>query len=51
MKLPFKFKSNPQAFRASLYITLFAFILELIFFQFISSNSDSGNQTLLNSVL
>ncbi|MBT3281660.1 MAG: sensor histidine kinase [Cryomorphaceae bacterium] len=51
MKLPFKFKSNPQAFRASLYITLFAFILELIFFQFISSNSDSGNQALLNSVL
>jgi len=51
MKLPFKFKSNPQAFRASLYITLFAFILELIFFQFISSNSDSGNQTLLHSVL
>ena len=51
MKSPFKFKSNPQAFRASLYITLFAFILELIFFQFISSNSDSGNQTLLNSVL
>jgi two-component system phosphate regulon sensor histidine kinase PhoR len=51
MKLPFKFKSNPQAFRASLYITLFAFTLELIFFQFISSNSDSGNQALLNSVL
>ena len=51
MKLPFKFKSNPQAFRASLYITLFAFTLELIFFQFISSNSDSGNQTLLHSVL
>jgi len=51
MKSPFKFKSNPQAFRASLYITLFAFILELIFFQFISSNSDSGNQALLNSVL
>jgi len=51
MKSPFKFKSNPQAFRASLYITLFAFTLELIFFQFISSNSDSGNQTLLHSVL
>ena len=31
MKLPFKFKSNPQAFRASLYITFTAFALDFIF--------------------
>jgi two-component system phosphate regulon sensor histidine kinase PhoR len=31
MKLPFKFKSNPQAFRASLYITLTAFAIDFIF--------------------
>ena len=31
MKLPFKFKSNPQAFRASLYITFTAFDLDFIF--------------------
>jgi two-component system phosphate regulon sensor histidine kinase PhoR len=31
MKLPFKFKSNPQAFRASLYITFSAFALDFIF--------------------
>src|SRR6056300_223351 len=31
MKLPFKFKSNPQAFRASLYITFAAFALDFIF--------------------
>jgi two-component system phosphate regulon sensor histidine kinase PhoR len=31
MKLPFKFKSNPQAFRASLYITFTAFALDSIF--------------------
>jgi len=31
MKLPFKFKSNLQAFRASLYITFTAFALDFIF--------------------
>ena len=31
MKLPFKFKSNPQAFRASLYITFTALALDFIF--------------------
>ena len=31
MKLPFKVKSNPQAFRASLYITFTAFALDFIF--------------------
>ena len=31
MKLPFKFKSNPQAFRASLYNTFTAFALDFIF--------------------
>ena len=38
MKLPFKFKSNPQAFRASLYITLTAFALDFIFKLFYNTN-------------
>lgn len=38
MKLPFKFKSNPQAFRASLYITLTAFAIDFIFKLFYNTN-------------
>ena len=38
MKLPFKFKSNPQAFRASLYITFTAFALDFIFKLFYNTN-------------
>ena len=38
MKLPFKFKSNPQAFRASLYITFLAFALDFIFKLFYNTN-------------
>ena len=38
MKLPFKFKSNPQAFRASLYITFIAFVLDYIFKLFYNTN-------------
>ena len=38
MKLPFKFKSNPQAFRASLYITFAAFALDFIFKLFYNTN-------------
>jgi two-component system phosphate regulon sensor histidine kinase PhoR len=38
MKLPFKFKSNPQAFRASLYITLIAFAIDFIFKLFYNTN-------------
>ena len=38
MKLPFKFKSNPQAFRASLYITLTAFALDFTFKLFYNTN-------------
>ncbi|MDG2476048.1 MAG: ATP-binding protein [Flavobacteriaceae bacterium] len=51
MKFPFKIKSSPQAFRASLFITIIVFFLEFIFFQFISSNSNYRNETLLLSVL
>jgi two-component system phosphate regulon sensor histidine kinase PhoR len=38
MKLPFKFKSNPQAFRASIYITFTAFALDFIFKLFYNTN-------------
>ena len=38
MKLSFKFKSNPQAFRASLYITLTAFAIDFIFKLFYNTN-------------
>ena len=38
MKLPFKVKSNPQAFRASLYITFTAFALDFIFKLFYNTN-------------
>ena len=38
MKLPFKFKSNPQAFRASLFLTFTAFALNFI------SNTNPENE-------
>ena len=41
MKLPFKLKSNPQTFRASLYITITAFALDFIFNLFYNTNPES----------
>ena len=41
MKLPFKVKPNPQAFRASLYITFTAFALDFIFKLFYKTNPES----------
>ena len=47
MKLPYNLRSNPQALRASLYITLFAFFLDILFFNFISPiNTEYNNQTI-----
>jgi two-component system phosphate regulon sensor histidine kinase PhoR len=51
MKLPFKFMSNPQAFKASLIIVLAAFILKFIFLQLFSTNTDLENESLLISIL
>ena len=51
MKLPFKFKSNPQAFKASLIIALTVFILKFIFLQLFSTNTDLENESLLISIL
>jgi two-component system phosphate regulon sensor histidine kinase PhoR len=51
MKLPFKLKSNPQAFKASLIIVLAAFILKFIFLQIFSTNTDLENKSLLISIL
>jgi len=51
MKLPFKLKSNPQAFKASLIIVLAAFILKFIFLQLFSTNTDIENESLLISIL
>lgn len=51
MKLPFKFKPNPQAFKASLIIVLAAFILKFIFLQLFSTNTDLENESLLISIL
>lgn len=51
MKLPFKFKSNPQAFKVSLIIVLAAFILKFIFLQLFSTNTDLENESLLISIL
>ena len=46
---PFKFKRNRQAFNASLYITLFAFFLKILFD--FSNNSSGFNQSYLLSFL
>ena len=43
MKLPYNLRSNPQALRASLYITLFAFFLDILFFNFISPKATFWN--------
>jgi two-component system phosphate regulon sensor histidine kinase PhoR len=51
MKLPFKLKSNPQAFKASLIIVLAVFILKFIFLQLFSTNTDLENESLLISIL
>ena len=52
MKLPYNLKRNPQAFRASLYITLFAIFLDILFFNFISpTNSEYNNQTIFLMVV
>ena len=50
MKLPFKFKSNPQAFRASLYITFTAFVLDFIFKLFYNTNPESEVSYLLTFI-
>ena len=41
MKLPFKFKSNPQAFRASLFLTFTAFALNFIYNLFHNTNPEN----------
>ena len=51
MKLPFKFKANPHAFKASLIIVLAAFILKFIFLQLFSTNTDIENESLLINIL
>ena len=50
MKLPFKFKSNPQAFRASLYITFTAFALDFIFKLFYNTNPENEVTSLLTFI-
>ena len=50
MKLPFKFKSNPQAFRASLYITFTAFVLDFIFKLFYNTNPENEVTYLLTFI-
>ena len=45
----FKLSYNPQAFRASLILTLCAFLLDFLFFHlFIPSNFEGVNQLLLS---
>ena len=50
MKLPFKVKSNPQAFRASLYITFTAFALDFIYKLFYKTNPESEVSYLLTFI-
>ena len=50
MKLPLKFKSNPQAFRASLYITFAAFALDFIFKLFYNTNPVNEVTSLLTFI-
>ena len=50
MKLPFKVKSNPQAFRASLYITFTAFALDFIFKLFYNTNPENEVPYLLTFI-
>ena len=50
MKLPFNFKSNLQAFRASLYITFSAFALDFIFKLFFNTNPVNEVTSLLTFI-
>ena len=50
MKFPFKVKSNPQAIRASLYITFTAFALDFIFKLFYKTNPESEVSYLLTFI-
>ena len=50
MKFPLKLKSNPQAFRASLYITFTAFALDFIFKLFYKTNPESEVSYLLTFI-
>ena len=50
MKLPFKLKSNPPAFRASLYITFTAFALDFIFKLVYNTNPESEVSYLLTFI-
>ena len=50
MKLPFKLKSNPQAFKASLYITFTAFALDFIFKLFYNTNPENEVSYLLTLI-
>ena len=50
MKLPFKLKSNPQAFRASIYITFTAFALDFTFNLFYNTNPENEVSYFLNFI-
>ena len=50
MKFPLKLKSNPQAFRASLYITFTAFALDFIFKLFYNTNPENEVSYFLNFI-
>ena len=50
MKLPFKLKSNSQAFRASLYITFTAYALDFIFKLFYNTNPENEVSYLLTFI-
>ena len=47
----FKLSYNPQAFRTSLVVTLFAFILDFLFFQLIIPSNVEGINVILLSIL
>ena len=47
----FKLSYNPQAFRTSLLVTLFAFILDFLFFQLIIPSNVEGINVILLSIL
>ena len=47
----FKLSYNPQAFRTSLLVTLFAFIIDFLFFQLIIPSNVEGINVILLSIL
>lgn len=47
----FKLSYNPQAFRTSLLVTLFAFILDFLFFQLIIPSNVEGINVIVLSIL